>query len=162
MFSKLCSQWISVRWNLPENVHATQRSKPSRNQFSLALYLPVTFLVVTETGITHHAGEHTLNCSRPSVSLSGLSPAAQAHLNLASLIAAGVDGGIGFTPTMWVGGQDGTERRAISGTVTAVRGIWGCATPLPLCIRTWQTFSGGDRERTRRVHRWHCGFRSGH
>ncbi len=61
-------------------------------------------VAVTETGITHHAGELTLDCP-PTFCQLFRSLAAQLHLNLASIIAAGVDGGTGIPPTQsgWTG-----------------------------------------------------------
>lgn len=120
-FMLTISRQIYMRWNLPENVPAVRRSKPHTLSSCNASG-------GDRDGHYSSRGELTLDCSRPSVSLLGLSTAAQAHLNLASLIAAGLDGGIGFTPTMWVGGQDATECWAISGRLQ-LSGAYG-AVPL--------------------------------
>lgn len=73
--------------------------KFSCTEFCTTLYLSLMLLevAVTETGITHHAGVLTLDCSCPFCQ-SFRSFSAQPHLNIASIITAGVDGGIGIPP----------------------------------------------------------------
>lgn len=123
--------------------------KSSCTDFFTTLYLSVILLVVavTETSITHHAGELTLHCL-------SLSLSSQLRLNLAYIIASDGNGGIGIPPTQR---RTGHHRNLSNlGHGNSCHGHNWTATPLPRRIRTWQGFSQGKRKCTlwSQVVRW--------